>query len=205
MKPDPLSDADRRRLTLSALLDGERDAADDGCALWRDDPQARRDWHRWNLIGDAMRSAELATPPARDAEFLARLRERLADEPVVVAPAPLASAPAAPRRRARWMVPAATAAGFVAAAAAVVVLRVQAPDPAAGPVMASGAAPAAGVLAVRGGPPASGAREAAAPDGTLIRDARLDSYLRAHRDMRGAAIGVPGGALRSVDVTVPDR
>jgi sigma-E factor negative regulatory protein RseA len=43
-------------------------------------------------------------------------------------------------------------------------------------------------------------------DGQLIRDAQLDAYLRAHRDMRGsAAAAVPGGAMRSVETIVPQR
>jgi sigma-E factor negative regulatory protein RseA len=43
-------------------------------------------------------------------------------------------------------------------------------------------------------------------DGQLIRDAQLDAYLRAHREMRGsAAAAVPGGAMRSVETIVPQR
>jgi hypothetical protein len=40
---------------------------------------------------------------------------------------------------------------------------------------------------------------------TVIRDARLDSYLRAHQAARagGGAAAVPGGGLRNVDVTLP--
>ena len=49
------------------------------CALWRDDPEARRYWHTVHLIGDAMRSDELAQQPARDADFLAAVTSAAAD------------------------------------------------------------------------------------------------------------------------------
>jgi sigma-E factor negative regulatory protein RseA len=39
----------------------------------------------------------------------------------------------------------------------------------------------------------------------VIRDAHLDAYLRAHRDMRGgSAAALPGGAMRGIEtVSVP--
>ncbi|MFA6262799.1 MAG: RseA family anti-sigma factor, partial [Bacteroidia bacterium] len=73
--PSPSSEstpADERRAMLSALADGEA-AAEPGCALWRDDAQARATWHAYHLIGDVMRSEDLAVRPARDAAFLAAL------------------------------------------------------------------------------------------------------------------------------------
>ena len=79
---DAAPDEDRRAL-LSALADGEADAAQAGCALWRDDAEARATWHTYHLIGDVLRSDDLAAQPARDAAFLAALRERLAAEPTV--------------------------------------------------------------------------------------------------------------------------
>jgi sigma-E factor negative regulatory protein RseA len=43
-------------------------------------------------------------------------------------------------------------------------------------------------------------------DGQIIRDARLDAYFEAHRGAVGpAAAAVPGGALRSVEILVPQR
>ena len=102
---------------LSALIDGEADASVLGraCAAWRDQPATRSEWHTYHLIGDVMRSDDLASAPSRDAAFLARLRVRLADEPVVLAPAPLAPATRRMRPR-RWAGPVAVAAGFVAVA-----------------------------------------------------------------------------------------
>ncbi|HNK20223.1 MAG TPA: sigma-E factor negative regulatory protein, partial [Piscinibacter sp.] len=75
---------------LSALVDGE--AADDdvkqACVDWRGDAKARQSWHAYQLIGDVLRSDDLASAAGRDEAFLRRLRARLADEPVVLAPQP---------------------------------------------------------------------------------------------------------------------
>lgn len=205
--PPAASSGDRsddvERQALSALLDGELQASDalsvqGACARWRESGPARQDWHAWHLIGDVMRSEELAQPPARDAAFLARLRARLADEPVVLAPAPMASvAPAAAGAwRRTWTLPTAVAAGFMAVAAVLVVTRTAPPTVA--PMLA--AAPGAGlsVVSVSGAAPSS-------PAGSdrVIRDPRLDSYLRAHQTARGnLAAAVPGGGMRNVDITV---
>ena len=191
------------RLGLSTLLDGELNANDShaaerACALWRDDAQARHDWHAWHLIGDVMRSDELARAPAQDVAFLSRLRERLATEPVVLAPEVLAaSAPAAaPRRRSLWMLPTAMAAGF--AAVAVVLLVARTGPPAAAPELASGAASGLSLASVPGA-----TRSSAAAGSALLRDPRLDSYLRAHQTARGSpAAAVPGGGMRNVEATL---
>src|SRR5690349_16452555 len=99
---------------LSALADGEVDGATAGaaCAAWKSDAELRRTWHAWHLIGDVLRSEDLASSAGRDQRFLLALRERLAVEPVVLAPEPLPQAPAS-RRGGRWMLPSAVAAGFM--------------------------------------------------------------------------------------------
>ena len=74
---------------LSALADGDAQALERACSHWREDHQARKTWHVYHVIGDVMRSEELARPAARDAAFVASLRTRLAAEPVVLAPAPM--------------------------------------------------------------------------------------------------------------------
>ena len=61
-------DADTRQW-LSAAVDGEAAALDKASQLWRSSEDARATWHRYHLIGDVMRSAELARQPARDAAF----------------------------------------------------------------------------------------------------------------------------------------
>src|SRR3954464_6140145 len=119
------SSSESSRRILSALADG--DATDSEAArafqAWRDDPQARASWHAYQLIGDVLRSEDLAVEPAADESFLVALRARLADEPVVLAPQPrvepaLAEAqPVAANasgRSRRWQGPVAMAAGFLA-------------------------------------------------------------------------------------------
>lgn len=193
------SDEDRRAL-LSALADGEAGAAQPGCDLWRDDADARATWHTYHLIGDVLRSDDLAVRPARDAAFLAALRERLAAEPTVLAPAALPASVPAARRRHAWLAPAAVAAGFMAVAGVLVVARVTVPGT-DGPVLAVGGTPTAGLQR------ASNGVAAAAPlviEGRLIRDAQLDAYLRAHREaMGGAPVALPGGVPRNIETLAP--
>lgn len=121
---------DQHREALSALLDGQAGSHEvaEVCARWAHDPQARAAWARYHLIGDVMRSEEVGRHDRGEA-FLSRFRERLAAEPVVLAPgrvtvpAPAAEAAAmalspAPLQRRRWSGPLSVAAGFVAVVAA---------------------------------------------------------------------------------------
>jgi sigma-E factor negative regulatory protein RseA len=183
---DDLPPEDPRRW-LSALIDGEAQALPHACQQWRDDASARQTWHAYQLIGDVLRSEDLARPAARDAAFLAGLRERLAAEPVALAPP--AHAPTPARRRVWWM-PATVAAGFVAVAGVLVVLRAGLPG--TGPVRAELAAASAPGAAPRGG------------GNAVLRNPALDDYLRAHQAAGGGvALAAPGGTLRQVDVVVP--
>ncbi len=116
------------REALSALADGEASAAEVAqvCAAWRGDGDARATWHDYHLIGDVMRSQE-AAGVSSGAAFLQQFRERLAQEPVVLAPASSAAAEARraaaaqvpakalqPLRRRTWAGPIAVAASFLA-------------------------------------------------------------------------------------------
>lgn len=195
---------------LSALADGEVDGAAAGaaCAAWKADAEMRRTWHAWHLIGDVLRSEDLASSAARDQRFLLALRERLAEEPVVLAPEPLPQAPVARRGGGRWLLPSAVAAGFMLVAGTFVVL-----DPASTP------APSAPQLARVAPPPAAepavvqtAAVEPATPvqlgvvNGRMIRDPRLESYLAAHKQFAGtSALGVPSSFLRSATVDAEPR
>lgn len=200
--------------TLSALIDGEADAGtvSGACMAWRESASTRATWHAYHLIGDVMRSEDLAAAPQRDAAFLARLRERLAVEPVVLAPQPLPIAsPAAARRRRAWVGSAAVAAGFVAVAGVLVVMRAPAPQDAGSP-MAAASAPAGGAVvpvAVAAPAPvveAAAETEALVRNGQVLRDARLDRYLAAHKQFAGSsALGVPSSFLRSATVGAANR
>ena len=196
------------RLWLSALADGEREALPLGAEQWRDDAGAREAWHLYHLIGDVLRSDDLASTPARDAAFLAGLRQRLAREPVPLAPAPLpapaANAQPSPRRLG-WRAPAAVAAGFVAVAATLVLMRSEGFGGGSdgGVRLAGNPAPVAGTGLRVVSNPLPSATGALVADGVMIRDARLDAYLRAHQAARGNSAGaLPGGGLRNAEIVV---
>jgi sigma-E factor negative regulatory protein RseA len=189
------NDADARRQALSALADGQADAAESACRAWREDAGARADWHTYQLIGEAMRSDDVRCAPQRDAQFLGRLRERLAAEPVVLAPTP-ESAPIARIARRNWAAPVAIAAGFAAVAGVLVVMRMAAPD---------GAAADRSAL-ISQAATASAPAAAAGTDAKLIRNAELDRYLAAHRQYsNSSALAVPGGAVRNAAAAAPGR
>ena len=208
---------------LSALVDGELDgdAAAQACGDWREHGEARASWHAYHLIGDVLRSDDLARDPARDLGFLASLRARMQDEPVVLAPQPLepvvSTAPAivhtangARGNRWSWIAPSAVAAGFVAVTGVVMLTRGPG-APADAPVGASSlaqVAPAAQPMA------ASALASTTLPSdppvqiasGKLIRDARLDRYLAAHKQFAGSsALGVPSGFLRNATAIESER
>jgi sigma-E factor negative regulatory protein RseA len=195
--PDSRQTADDRAALISALADGEADAVHPGCELWRNDTQARDNWHTYHLIGDVLRSDDLATSPAHDAAFLASLRARLAQEPTVLAPKQ-ANPPA---RRGAWLLPAAAAAGFAAVAGVLAVTRLASP-PGDGPALAVDNSTGTGITltTANGGRPA----QPLVIEGRLIRDERLDVYLRAHREAgNGFAVAVPGGMPRSIETLAP--
>src|ERR1700712_3520641 len=117
----PETDPTSARRILSALADGDATGSEAARAFqaWRDDGDARSTWHAYQLIGDVLRSDDLATEPAADESFLVALRARLATEPVVLAPHPVAPVAAVAdartrqRSRGRWQAPLAMAAGFL--------------------------------------------------------------------------------------------
>ncbi|MCW5632626.1 MAG: sigma-E factor negative regulatory protein [Rubrivivax sp.] len=193
---------------MSALADGQSDALAHAARAWRDDEDARASWHMYHLIGDVMRSDELASSATRDAAFVAALRVRLAGEPVPLGPAP--STAARPLiRRLGWRAPAAMAAGVAAVAAALVLMRPEAPGSSVGGPQLAGADAAGraastagdGVRAVANSHPSAGGPLVA--EGRMIRDARLDAYLRAHQAARGVApAALPGGGMRNAEIVV---
>ena len=193
---------------LSALADGEAEtsATAASCALWHGDAEARRDWHSWQLIGDVLRSDELASDAGHDAAFLAAFRARLATEPVVLAPARLAR-PAS--WQARWVVPSAIAAGLVLAVGTFSVLRPAGVLPDAAPAMAL-AGSGVSLADARPSPPA--ARDAGGIEAVtmtsqqMVRDPQLNRYLSAHKQFAGtSALGVPSAFLRSATLDSSDR
>ncbi len=208
---------------LSALVDGELDteAIHHACLRWREDVHARVSWHAYHLIGDVLRSDALASAAEHDEGFLRRLRERLAAEPAVLAPQPLASPEsAAPARRAptrwAWLAPAAVAAGFMALASVLVLTQINPAAPGSEGATLAKAAPERRSIIATAAPARAGSQIAVADsivepqtlvaDGKLVRDARLDRYLAAHMEFGGSsALGAPSGFLRAATTRTPDR
>jgi sigma-E factor negative regulatory protein RseA len=195
------------RRILSALADG--DATDGEAArafqAWRDDEDARATWHSYQLIGDVLRSDDLAQEPAADERFLVALRARLAAEPVVLAPQPrpavqdpvaqplAANGGGAARARGRWQGPLAMAAGFLAVMTGLTIVR---------PFNHAGAD--AGALAAAAA--ASSTALAQAGNGAAATQAKADAdqlapYLAAHRQSTmSGPFQMPGGDIRSVSL-----
>jgi sigma-E factor negative regulatory protein RseA len=208
---------------LSALVDGELDAADGArrvCGEWRESAQLRTSWHAYHLIGDVLRSDDLACDAQRDLTFLAALRIRLEREPVVLAPRALdaalsiAAAQRSNGERSRswtWWAPSAAAAGLVAVAGVMMLGRTplgDRPGPGAAELAQAGAslasaAPPSDRLAQSD---AAGVTSGATAPGGLVRDAQLDRYLAAHKQFAGSsALGIPSAFLRNATATESDR
>lgn len=187
------------REALSALADGELRGTEFAAALGAaQTPDALETWHRYQLIGDVLRSSDTRCSAAHDSAFLQTLRGRLASEtvappraiqPIVVraAETPVAHAEAANDGVWRWKLAAGlasvTAVGVLAWSVAGPMLSGQ-----NGAVLAranSSATPAGAVLV-------------ASPDGAILRDPRLDEMLAAHRQIGGnSALQMPAGFLRN--------
>jgi len=208
--PDEDPASTQQRAALSSLMDGELDGSglSASCQAWRDHASARRAWHNYQLIGDVLRSEELAQAAGHDRAFLAALRQRLIHEPVLLsAPllAPLAPGVTEPRaaaKVARWRLPSALAAGLMAVAAGMVLL-VMTGSPAldSQPAVLAVDRTASPGLTLATVPTLPAASSAGA---MMIRDAQLDAYLNAHRATRaGGATALPGTGLRTVDAVLP--
>jgi sigma-E factor negative regulatory protein RseA len=191
---------------LSALADGQEadpSTVAAACRHWASNETARVAWHRWHLIGDVLRSDELARAPAHDEAFLTRLRERLAQEPVPLAPRavarPAAKVSGGAAWALRWRAPAAIAAGGMVVLVAASVLmqpRTEAlPGGSLAQADASGSRPTVMTSVVNGqnldAPPL------APLNAQMLRDTQLDRYLQAHR--------VAAGALPAASPANPNR
>lgn len=197
---------------LSALMDGELDESEiqRACAQWRDESDFRARWHVYQLIGDILRSDELAASCRGDAAFLSSLRGRLANEPVVLAPHALQQgvgrSRAVVRRTRAWIGSAAVAAGFAAVIGVVIVTQTSESGTADGVLAQGNASPGPALVntvdvraaGATGAVPYVAEPRAVVLNDRLIRDARLDEYLAAHKKFGGSsAPGAPSGFLRN--------
>ncbi len=95
---------------ISALMDGELDARElhEPLSALGEDGDARETWRTYHLISDALHGGAMLS-----ANCAPRVAQRLAREPVLVAPLPSTNRP---QERARWFVPSALAASVAAVA-----------------------------------------------------------------------------------------
>jgi sigma-E factor negative regulatory protein RseA len=204
---------------LSALTDGELDAqgAATACADWRDDESARERWHSYQLIGDVLRCEDLASTAAIDSAFLLALRARLANEPVVLAPqalpapalepmsfpAGLAAAPNS-KRTWGWLAPTAVAAGFLAVAGSLTVMWAPSKNNDTSASLAAAQPARAQAVSASASEVTEPEPQVLVVNGQVIRDARLDRYLAAHKQFAGAAmLGGPSAFVRNAAAEAP--
>lgn len=187
---------------MSALADGELrgEAFAQAVELGAADAEARAAWSSYHVIGEALRFGQPATGTAPDL-FLARLQQRLQDEPM--APARPSAAQAvvvagvAPAAN-DWLWKLVAGVASVAAVGAVA-WNVWAPGASGTPQPQLAVAPVPPVAAV---PVTADARGTM----TMIRDPRLDQLLAAHRQLGGAgALQTPSGFLRNATFEGPAR
>lgn len=194
---------------VSALADGELDATDAGLAvdLIGRSAAAMAAWQSYHVVGDVLRCSDMAV--ATDARaFAARVRSRLDASPAPAAAAVAAVGAAAPRGlpalpasndptlRWKWL---AGAACLVAMASVGWQLGALEQGPGPEKLVALPATPA-------GATGAASAAAAAAEPARMLRDARLDELMAAHKQLGGAgALQAPSGFLRNATFESPVR
>ena len=184
---------------VSALMDGELQGSAQQASVETllKDARAQEAWHRYHLIGDILRSDELAAG-ARDLEFLTKLESRLSQETMaarVEMPERVAVLPpdgqhhtSANSDRFRWRMAAGGALTLALAVMAVFVLE---------PNMGRADIPMAVAPQIMPDTQANVVAISVAPDG-MIRDPRLDQLLSAHQQLGGhSALQMPSGFLRN--------
>ncbi|RKR44685.1 sigma-E factor negative regulatory protein [Paraburkholderia sp. BL17N1] len=174
------SQASSRGERLSAFVDGElfgEEHLNLDTFISGLNGEDRAAWSSYHLIGDALRSDDLAISPAASSAFLSGFAARLDNEPHVLAPAamPVARRLLALRRR---VVPAFAVAAAAATLTWIVVPQLQ------GVPSGPGASQLASVQhgdSLQRVAMAPAAVQPVAQDANIIRDASLDQYLEAHQ------------------------
>jgi sigma-E factor negative regulatory protein RseA len=186
------SQAGSRGERLSAFVDGESldEIGNISQFLGELKSQDRAAWADYHLIGDALRSDDLAFSPAKSSAFMASFSARFEAEAHVLAPAAsVASEKVRVGFLRRKVVPAFAVAAAAATLTWIVVPQLQRVDHAGGAQVAS-VAPADSVQRVAMAPvPAAG--RSPVVEANIIRDASLDQYLEAHQQFSQQPV-VPG-------------
>jgi sigma-E factor negative regulatory protein RseA len=201
-----------RREQLSALADGELAGEELVQALeYAAQAEGESTWQLYHLVGDVLRSPDLAKPPAPD--FLARLRLELAKETPAGRPdfrqqmTEVVAAPMVESANAsvfRWKMVAGVAS--LAAVAAIGWTSLGALQGSGGAT--GGAAQLA--LSAEPSPGSAGSPVVAVADAegqqVMIRDPRLDELLAAHKQFGStSALQMPAGFLRNATFEAPSR
>jgi len=178
------SQASSRGERLSAFVDGESfDSSGDISQFLSGFTQKdRAAWSDFHLIGDALRSDDLAASPAASSAFMNAFSARFESEAHVFAPAAI-PAVSTERLRSRLFRRRVVPAFAVAAAAAtltwIVVPQLQGVDGHNGAQMASLSSDHVQRVAMASMPAAS--TRSPVVEANIIRDASLDQYLEAHQ------------------------
>lgn len=193
-----------QREQLSALADGQLDSqAWEQAMQFAHDDEGRSTWNLYHLVGDVLRSPELAQH-ADNGQFLQRLQLRLADEPVpgrpaqehlqIIVPPQVPAVQAANASVFQWKM----VAGLASMAAVAVVGWSSWSSLQSVPTGASMATlPSAPVVAQASNAPA---------EPVMLRDPRLDELLAAHQQFGGtAALQMPARFLRNATFEAPAR
>ncbi|KHL06223.1 UNVERIFIED_CONTAM: anti-sigma factor [Mumia flava] len=176
---------------ISALMDGEVAAHEVSSAVeLAKDGEGAAHWREYQLIGDVLRSEDLLNTRSSE-DFVSRFSAKLDAEPHLLVPAVAQRAKAQERHRflvspawVRRIMPTTAVAAAVAAVSWVVVPQLR------GPADGADGSPALVAKATQGG--GAQALTVAATDNTpMIRDARLDEYLSAHRQSATNGMVVP--------------
>jgi sigma-E factor negative regulatory protein RseA len=177
----PQAQAGSRGERLSAFVDGEslHDVGDISQFLAGFTNRDRAAWSDYHLIGDALRSDDLAASPATSSAFMAAFSQRLEAEAHVIAPAAVASRLRKQLFR-RRIVPAFAVAAAAATLTWIVVPQLQGLDSrGAGTQVASMSSDAVQHVSMAQQPAAS--HRSPVVEANIIRDASLDQYLEAHQ------------------------
>ncbi|MEZ7848712.1 MAG: sigma-E factor negative regulatory protein [Polaromonas sp.] len=180
--------------SMSALADGELCGEEftQALAACERDPALLASWHDYHLIGDVLRSPD-GRVSRTASPFLTRLQSRLAQETVQpAAPAelslPMPVALQAPLQSAandavfQWQLLAGVAS---MAAVAMMLWTLAVPMASTSPQLAQNPVSTDSVLV-------------ASPQGVIVRDARLEELLVAHKQVSGSsALQMPSGFLRN--------
>ncbi len=210
----------KNRELVSALADGHLCGELFACAVEAsvNDADARATWHAYHLVGDALRSPDLAQCDV-SAGFMTRFQARLeaetchAPQPEMATPVAVAAVAsvvrsvdvdeAANQSVFRWKL----VAGFasMAAVAAVGWNLMGSFNPSMGQILAS-AQPVPVLTTLASSDAVVGSVNSTQVPQVMIRDAHLDALLAAHKQFGGAsALQAPSGFLRNATFEVAGR